>query len=430
MKFGSSNTSGGTPQSSNGRRYSNSGWVTPGVLALVSVGLIVAAFQHGHGNLHKLSKVVGTDTDAPTLDLGPGNQSPLRLTRSSADIGKNVEFLSATLLPGRGMNVFQITAMVPGHGEVPLLVSPPLVSANSVLSGTGEDANGQASTSLGGALLLPWADTLSGDRTESQNTIQTSWQGKSITVPAQNGNGNSSIEGLFLTRTSSSVRSDVIPDGQYGEAVFHAGNFAGQWPSSVDVVVRAELTAHALELTLTAKNIGNEPTPMGMGWHPFFAIPSGDRPNALLTIPSSTVYEVNHRNGLPTGKTVSTDGTALNLSASHGTKLGSLDINETYTNLQTGLLSAQPIAELRDPAYNLSLRVIPLTSNIRNLRVIAPADKSWVSIGPNTNAPDPFGSEWQHPQDAGMVTLAPGESMQWKVRIEIGPLAASDMYTR
>ena len=42
------------------------------------------------------------------------------------------------------MNVFQITALIPGHGEVPLMVSLPLAGVNSILSGEGEDANGSA----------------------------------------------------------------------------------------------------------------------------------------------------------------------------------------------------------------------------------------------------------------------------------------------
>ena len=36
----------------------------------------------------------------------------------------------------------------------------------------------------------------------------------------------------------------------------------------------------------------------------------------------------------------------------------------------------------------------------------AGADKAWVSIGPNTNLDDPFGPEWDSPEDAGMMTLA------------------------
>jgi hypothetical protein len=39
------------------------------------------------------------------------------------------EFLSVTLLPGRGMNVLQITAYIPGKGEVNLLASPSIEGA-------------------------------------------------------------------------------------------------------------------------------------------------------------------------------------------------------------------------------------------------------------------------------------------------------------
>ena len=98
---------------------------------------------------------------------GPGGQDPVRLSRSATSIGRGAELLSATFLPGRGMNVFQITALIPGHGEVPLLVSPPLASAAGILNGQDEDANGSASTSLGGAILLPWAQRLSGSSTST-----------------------------------------------------------------------------------------------------------------------------------------------------------------------------------------------------------------------------------------------------------------------
>lgn len=430
MKFAFRSPQDPQNPSADRRRYSNSGWVTPGLVGLISIGLITAAFQHGHGNLHRLTVAVGQDDSPPSLDLGPGNQSPLRLTRSATDIGKNVEFLSATLLPGRGMNVFQITAMIPGHGEVPLLISPSLTDASTILSGKGSDTFGEASTSLGGAIELPWAGFLTGNRAAAPNMLQTSWNGNTLSFPTSTAETSQSVEGLFLTSPSNAVKSDVMPDGQYAEAFFHEGNFAGSWPSTVDVLVRAELSAHTLDLTLTARNTGNQPTPFGIGWHPFFSIPSGDRNNALLTVPSNTEYEFNHRTGLPTGKTISTNNTPMDFSSIRGTKLGSVSLNETYTHLQTALLNAQPVVELRDPAFNLSLRVIPMSPNIRNLRIIAPAGKPWISIGPNTNVSDAFGPEWQSPQDAGIVIIPPGESMQWKVRIEISPLGSTDVFAR
>ena len=166
--------------------------------------------------------------------------------------------------------------------------------------------------------------------------------------------------------------------------------------------------------------------PIGTGWHPYFAIPSGDRENALITIPSTTVIEMNRHTSLPTGKTLLIDNSPINFMHAAGAKLGAADVDETYINLQSGILADGPIAQLRDPAFNYLLRIIPLTDNIKNMRVIAPADKPWVSIGPATNLDDPFGSEWKTPQDSGIVILAPGDSFHWKVRLEISLSGSSN----
>jgi len=124
------------------RHYSASGWVTPGIVALVCLGLIIAAAERGHGNFQKLWARVDPPPPVEVTPPGPGGQDPVHLSRSATTIGRGAELLSVTLLPGRGMNVFQITAMVPGHGEVPLLVSPPLADATGILTGAHDDANG------------------------------------------------------------------------------------------------------------------------------------------------------------------------------------------------------------------------------------------------------------------------------------------------
>jgi aldose 1-epimerase len=272
---------------------------------------------------------------------------------------------------------------------------------------------------VGGAFLLPWAQRIFGTPSGTPGVLQTPWQDKYLSFPSLTAESSQSVDGLFLNRAADGVKSDVLSDGQYVEAMFHPGDFGKSWPSKVEVTVLAELSAHTLDFTVTAKNTGTEAEPFGMGWHPLFAIPSGKRGDALLTIPSQTIFDVNHKTGKPTGKTISVEGTPLDYSAAKGTRLGSAGIDATYTNLQMGLLASEPIAELRDPSYNVSLQLIPMTSNITSMHVIAPDDKSWVSIGPNTNADDPFGKEWVQPEDAGIVTLAPGATMQWKVRLQI-----------
>jgi galactose mutarotase-like enzyme len=398
--------------------------LTPSLVGLLSVGLLFAAFERGHGNFQKLKGKVDPQPAEEVSPPGPGGQDPIRLSRSATSIGKGVELISATFLPGRGMNVFQITALIPGHGEVPLLVSPQLASATGILNGQDDDANGSASTTLGGAVLLPWAQRLSGSSTNTQGTLSTIWNGKRLSFPAENAGSNMSVEGLLLNRGADSVKSDVLPDGQSVIAVFHAGDFSGNWLSTIDVTVQAQLTAHDLDLTITAQNTGQQPAPFGVGWHPFLAIPSGDRADALLTIPSQTIMEINKESGKPTGRMVNISGKENDFSRTSGTKLGSSPISATYTSLLSGVASG-PVAELTDPSYNYRLSVIPLTQDITSMRVISPGDKAWVSIGPNTNLDDPFGPEWDSPENAGMITLAPGASMRWKVRLEISQMGAS-----
>jgi galactose mutarotase-like enzyme len=194
--------------------------------------------------------------------------------------------------------------------------------------------------------------------------------------------------------------------------------------STIDVTVEAQLTAHDLDLTFTAQNTGQQPAPFGVGWHPYFAIPSGNRADALLSIPSQTVMDINAESGKPTGHMANVSGKTQDFSKLGGTKLGTVPLNATYTSLLSGIASG-PVATLSDPSYNYRLSVIPLTPDITSLRVISPPDKAWVSIGPNTNLDDPFGPEWDSPENAGMITLAPGATLRWKVRVEISQLGAS-----
>jgi hypothetical protein len=64
-----------------------------------------------------------------------------------------------------------------------------------------------------------------------------------------------------------------------------------------------------------------------------------------------------------------------------------------------------------------------MSSSIKEIRVEAPADQSTVLIDPQFNYDDPFGKEWPSNEDTGMVILQPGQSAQWRVRLEILPLA-------
>jgi galactose mutarotase-like enzyme len=425
MNFGNRQLSGPAPEPREPtglRRFSKSGYLTPTLVGILCAVLLIAAYESGKGNYHKLRERVIPVNNQPNLATGPGGQEAVILRRSADAVSGEPEFLSATLLPGRGMNLLQLTAAVPGKGEVPILLSPSLEGASRVLTGAGEDANGSVSTTFGAAILAPWAGRLTGAPTSSASTLESVWEGERITFPASRLGSTISTMGLMLDRQADNVSTDTIPDGRAVTAAYHAGSFSGAWPSMMEVTVRAELAGRAFDLTITEQNTGQVPEPAGIGWHPVFAI-SSNRADVRVTVPSITKIEVDRRTNLPTGKTVLTGGTTADLLRARGTLLDDMTLNDTYTNLQVGILGDGPVAEIRDPAAGYGLRLTPLTASIKFMRVVAPSGAQWISIEPDTNVDDPFGHEWPNPDDTGLVSLQPGDSLQWRVRLEIFSLA-------
>ena len=124
------------------RGLMRSGMVTGLALAAMLAGLTALYLQHMRGNFHKLkAKIADERQDVPVPR--PGGQEAVVLLRARRLGDSLPEFLSATLLPGRGMNVLQITAYIPGTGEVKLLASPSLEGSANAMNGLGADANGQ-----------------------------------------------------------------------------------------------------------------------------------------------------------------------------------------------------------------------------------------------------------------------------------------------
>jgi galactose mutarotase-like enzyme len=399
-------------RSSTSGRFSTSGKMTPTILGVFCAGLLVAGYERGHGHLGRLKARVNPQVAPIVGSPGPGGQPPVRLSRTATAIGTQAEFLSVTLLPGRGMNVFQISALVPGRGEVELLASPALADADAVFTGTGADADGAASTTVGGAFLAPWAGRLTGAFV--QGALQTTWQDKTVSFPAEAPEQPHSVEGLLLKRGADAVQTSNLYDGQAAEAVFHAGSFDGHWPSTVDLTVRVELTANIVDMTVTARNTGTQPTPFGLGWQPLFAIPARDRAGITLRLPSQQVVDVDRATQRPTGKMDSVAGTALDYA--HGAPLAKGPVDATYTGM-----GASPLAEIDNGPENFSLSIMAMSPSIQGLRLIVPANKPWVSLGPMTNLDDPLGTAWQR-TSGGLTVLAPGDSLQWKVRLAISVL--------
>lgn len=413
--------------------FMRSGMVTGVLLVAIAIGLGIAYWEHGRGNLHKLeAKIVTVRQDAPAPRFGGKEATVLMRARVLGDASP--EFTSVTALPGRGMNILQITAYVPGKGLVDLLASPSPEDAEAAMSGKDADADGQAALTMGGAFEVPWAGRIwAGAQGSSAQTssaqaggrVSETWHGHSVSLPAE---GGMATGGLLLGAAADAASTAAMPDGGQAQAVFSGETWGGRWPSKTEVKVSVLLSSRTIELTVTARNTGEAAEPVGIGWRPRFAIARGARAGVLLRIPAEAREEV-RADGAPTGAMLPVAGTAYDFTRDGGVALGEMGLDESFTSLEKGLLEPGPVAQLSDPASGYGLRMTVLSPAIKAIHVYAPANGDFVSIDPQFNLDDPLGREWSGGPggqlgDAGMVVLAPGQTTQWRVRLEIVPLSA------
>jgi aldose 1-epimerase len=352
-----------------------------------------------------------------------GGQDVVKLTRSASANGASPEFTSVTVLPGRGMNVFQITANVPGKGEIPVLASPSLTDAAAKLNGGPDDQNGNASFSFGGAFLVPYPNRIIGKLSPDGSTVTTEWHGKTITLPANWHNSadptkeKHAMHGLILASQAEDVQTQSSADGQTVTGTIHAGDFGGHWLSKTDLNFTIALSGKAVDATITAKNVGTEDEPLAIGWHPYFAIPSGDRTQARLHVPGDQLAVVNNYDDVfPTGKLIPVKGTKWDFNAPDGKALGDVYLDDNWSKLKR--TDGAVAVSLSDPASNYGVRVLGLSPEIKTVQVYAPPAKQFAAIEEQFNFADPFGKEW-HGMDTGMITLKPGQSVTWHVRLEL-----------
>ncbi len=389
--------------------------------------MCIRAFRDFPLTLAALSVITMTSSaqSAPKNDnkqLLIGGQPVVTLTRAKSGDGSKAEFLSAVVLPGRGMNLFQITAFLPGKGEIPLLHSPSLEEAASILGGPG-DPFGTKSFTIGGAFLVPFANRIIGPLSNGGKTVSFAWQGRPMTLDA-NWKGKNpeavphAIHGLILAARTDDVKQTSAGGAETVSGVIHGGDFGGHWFSKTDVSISVSLSGDAVIATVEAKNVGDKPEPVGIAWHPYFNLPSGDRAQVRLHVAGDLRAEVNNYDDVfPTGKLLSSQGTPYDFTAKGGKPLGDLFLDDNWTNLKKAP-DGSSYSEIIDPAAKYGIRIVALSRHVNTVQVYSPLDKQFIALEPQFNYNDPFGKEWGS-RDTGMVTLQPGQSVTWKVKLEL-----------
>lgn len=352
-----------------------------------------------------------------------GGEPVVTLERQRSPSSNSPQFLSVQVLPGRGMNVFQVRAYVPSKGDINLMASPPLEEAAKILNNGPENLDDLKSATLGGAILLPYANRIRGKLSADGSSIVAQVNGKSISLPANMqakhpGAEKVAIHGLILDAKFQNVNVTKGNDESSVTASLHPGDFDGHWFSKTDVNVTTSLAANAVELDVEVKNVGDDPLPVGVGWHPYFVFPGGDRQQGRLHIPAKRRALVNnYEDVFPTGKTEAVAGTPYDFSTPQGAPLGTRFLDDSFIDLER-----QPdgsvVAEISDPQAIYGLRVIALSKEIHAMQAYSPPEKGFLALEPQFNYVDPYGKEWGK-TNTGMVVLKPGGSVTYRVRLEL-----------
>ncbi len=150
------------------------------------------------------------ETPVPELTAKPahieiGGRKVVTLSQPHTADPSQPQILGADILPGRGMNIYQIHAYIPGKGEVGLLSAPSLEEAKGLMNGGAGDEYGTQSFKMGGAILAPFANRIRGKLSADGKTITTNINGKPMQLTA-NWKGQSpgaerhAMHGLILDR--------------------------------------------------------------------------------------------------------------------------------------------------------------------------------------------------------------------------------------
>jgi galactose mutarotase-like enzyme len=345
-----------------------------------------------------------------------GGAPVVSLRASDAPTGP--AFLAADVLPGRGFMLLRAALRLPSGDTVDGVQGPTPQEAAKALDGGPDDFAGNAAFSFGGAILAPYANRIRGRDVSGSREIETEVAGQTVRLP-RNWGGKApgaaqyAMHGLILDKPV--PYEQTAPDRVVGR--LEAGDFGGRWPSRCELSFEWRLLSGALVLAVTARNAGDRLLPVGLGWHPYFAIPSGQRGQARLRLPAARRVEVDdYDQVLPTGRLLPTAGSPYDFNGPEGRTLGELYLDDCFTGLQRE--NGLSVIELIDPASNLGLRITSPTPQVQAVQVYAPPDQAFAAIEPQFNLADPFGEVWPAAVNTGMARLAPGESLSYEVRVQ------------
>lgn len=342
-----------------------------------------------------------------------GGAPVITLTAPPMD-GAGPQLVSADIIPGRGMMLLQLKAKGPDGDVFDLIASPSLDDAARRLNGD-ELTESSPAFAFGGAILAPFANRIRGAAIGDGGIgivvlddiirLHANWGGKAV------GAERYAMHGLILESAPRLLSHST----DRAAATIISSDFSGAWPGKLELAIEWRLSPQRLRLRLTATNAGDEPSPVGLGWHPYFRIPSGQRDQARLTLPAHSRALVNNYDEvLPTGEVEAVAGTPYDFRT--GKALGDLYLDDCFLELDRA--DGSIVIQIEDPASRLTIDVRSPSPAVKAIQTYAPPSEAFVVVEPQFNLANPFGEEWGD-QDTGMVILEPGEKTTYETSVSL-----------
>ncbi len=340
-----------------------SGWLTASILlvTLLALGLVWRA--HQQAAFHQMT----TDAPLPVAMVPlPGGQEAAVLTRLVLLHNTVPEFVSATVLPGMGMQVLQLAVNVPKQGMRALFDAP---SVSEVTANANARPDG-----------APFHLTLS----PAGRSI-----GSAVDVIAANGATN--------------VANQTLADGGEVTGTFALADAAGA-PLGVEAKVDTTLTGRSFEAEVRLRNKALTSHEFSLNWSPRLRAWNGNLSRFVLKVPSTDL--------LTDGSVHSVRSMALDFSAGQGKTVPNVDFDATYVELQRADVGEGPAVTLTDAQSGMVLRFVLLTPSIRTVRVRADSLAHTLMISFSTD------------DGAKRTPLEAGESADMRVRVDVLPVGA------
>lgn len=176
---------------------------------------------------------------------------------------------------------------------------------------------------------------------------------------------------------------------------------------AVDLEIEYRLDASGFELSARGYNRGGRPAPVGLGWHPYFALPDVDRLDELILTTNANRYVPVDERLLPTGAIEPVGGTRFDFREREEGEIGTRELDVALTTADHGAITTH----LRSQEYTLT---IEQGGAFAYQQLFTPPGRRAIAIEPVTAATNAFNRP-----DLGLILLHHDQSFEARCRISL-----------